>query len=442
MERLKQAAAYTLKALRAAGADDAQVSCAEGKTEEFNVDAGEFSLIRSVYSSSASMKVIKGRKKGTAAVNQLDKEAIDNAVAECVAAADSGVEDDALSIAALEENMDFKEGSLVCDKAAFFDSVIRLTDDIQREYPQIMIEQLIATHSYGKHVVANTNGVLFTEEDGSYNVSVMYSAHDGENATSFNYFDYDFLDPHTDILALEGVRAMLDRAVAELATKPFTGKFVGTAVFSPACLGDFLGIITGSFTGDIALIEGTSPWKNKLGEKVADERFTLSVIPHDPRIVCGERITSDGYRSEDFDVIRDGVLNSFCLSEYAANKTGQKRAGSTSGCVALRPGGQSFDELIAGIGNGILVCRFSGGEPASNGDFSGVAKNSFLIENGKIAGPVSETMISGNLAEMLFRLRGVSAETVCDGASVLPYAAFDGVTVSGGAVDEEQPDEE
>ena len=436
MERLKQAARYTLDALKKAGADDAQVSVSEGKTEEFNVDAGEFSLIRSVYSSGASMKIIRNRRKGTVAVNQLDRDTIDAAVAECIAAADSGVEDDALSIASLEENADFKDGALVCDKAAFFDSVIKLTEDIKREYPQIMIEQLIATHSYGKHVLANTNGVLFTEEDGSYNVSVMYSAHDGENATSFNYFDFEFLDPHADILSMDGARTMLARAVAELQTKPFTGKFVGTAVFSPACLGDLLGIVTGSFTGDLALIEGTSIWKNKLGQQVADDRFTLSVIPHDPRIVCGERITSDGYRSEDYDIIKDGVLNSFCLSEYAANKTGLARAKSTSGCIGVAPGEQSLDELIAGIEKGILVCRFSGGEPANNGDFSGVAKNSFLIENGKIAYPVSETMISGNMAEMLFHVRGFSAETVCDGSSVLPYAAFDGVTVSGGGAEE------
>ena len=432
MEKLIKAAEYTLNALKTAGADDAQVSCSEGKSEEFNVDAGEFSLIRSVYSSGASIKVIKDHKKGTVSVNQLDKEAIDAAVTEVIAAADSGAQDDAFCIAAKEENRDFQDGALTCDKAAFFDSVIKLTEDIARDYPQIMIEQLIATHSYGKRVLLNTNGVRFTEEDGSYNVSVMYSAHDGETATSFNYFDFDFLDPNTDILSLDGARTMLDRAVAELKTQPFTGKFVGTAVFSPACLGDFLGIITGSFTGDLALIEGTSIWKDKLGQQVADDRLTLSVIPRDERIVCGERITADGYQSENFDVIKDGILESFCLSEYAARKTGNARSKSTSGCVAVKPGKQSFDELIAGIDRGILVCRFSGGEPANNGDFSGVAKNSFMIENGTITGPVSETMISGNMAEMLNNVRGFSAETVCDGSSVLPYAAFDGVTVSGG----------
>jgi len=40
---------------------------------------------------------------------------------------------------------------------------------------------------------------------------------------------------------------------------------------------------------------------------------------------------------------------------------------------------------------------------------------------------VTETMISGNFAELLKNLRGISRETVCDGYSVLPWAAFDGI---------------
>ena len=57
-----------------------------------------------------------------------------------------------------------------------------------------------------------------------------------------------------------------------------------------------------------------------------------------------------------------------------------------------------------------------------------MAKNSFLIKDGRLAGAVTETMISGNFAELLQNLRGISRETVCDGYSVLPWAAFDGIT--------------
>ena len=49
----------------------------------------------------------------------------------------------------------------------------------------------------------------------------------------------------------------------------------------------------------------------------------------------------------------------------------------------------------------------------------------------KYTDAVSETMISGNLADMLFHFVGASSEVVCDGSSSLPFAAFSGVTISG-----------
>ena len=94
-------------------------------------------------------------------------------------------------------------------------------------------------------------------------------------------------------------------------------------------------------------------------------------------------------------------------------------------------GEKTLEELISGVEDGLFVYRFSGGQPANNGDFSGVAKNSFRIRNGKITDAVSETMIAGNLADMLKNFVGASSERVKNGCSVLPFAAFSGITISG-----------
>ena len=99
--------------------------------------------------------------------------------------------------------------------------------------------------------------------------------------------------------------------------------------------------------------------------------------------------------------------------------------------AVMAPGDTALEDLIASIPKGVLVGGFSGGMPGPNGDFSGVAKNAFLIENGRIAGAVAETMISGNLALMLQNLRGLSRETMATGSYILPYAAVEGVTISG-----------
>jgi PmbA protein len=77
------------------------------------------------------------------------------------------------------------------------------------------------------------------------------------------------------------------------------------------------------------------------------------------------------------------------------------------------------------------MARFSGGRPSNSGDFAGVAKNSYLIEDGEIKYPVSEVMVSGNFAEMLRNVKAVSRERVNFGHAISPWVAVSGVTISG-----------
>lgn len=429
MDELTQKGKFLLDKLTSLGADCAQVSVSKGRLEEFNVDSGEFSLIRSVFNASAAMKAIKDNKKGSAAVNDLSEEALSDAAAECMELALSGKPDPCFTVASFTENRDFSDGNLNCDKEKFFDNIIRFIKQTGEEFPKIMLEQVIASYSSGRHVLMNTNGVHYSEEDGNYSISIMFSAHDGGNTGSFNCVGFDFLEPDADIMETAGTRDAFIRAVKELeAVKP-EEKFCGTAVIMPQCLYDFTDIIFG-FTGTTALIEKTSPWCGKLGQKVADECFTMNIIPRDKRIVGGENITSDGYISENYTLINRGVLESYSIGEYGSLKTGYPRAKASSGAVEIVPGEKTLGEIIAGIDRGILVGRFSGGEPGANGDFSGVAKNSFIIENGKIGPAIKETMISGNLTKMLNDIRGISKETLNDSSSILPWIAFGGITVS------------
>jgi PmbA protein len=70
------------------------------------------------------------------------------------------------------------------------------------------------------------------------------------------------------------------------------------------------------------------------------------------------------------------------------------------------------------------------GMPAANGDFSGVIKNSFLVESGVVGTALSEVMISGNIARMLQDLRAVSRERIDTGATLLPWLQIGGLHFS------------
>ena len=431
IESLKKTAQSAVAALQAAGADKAQASVSYTITHEFNVDGGEFSLFRTLFDKQLAMTAIQGGKKGTVAQNRYDEETIAASAKACLEAAASAQPDENWDFAPVSQNEDFVLGEPKPDTDKLFFRCQELIASVKERFPKIMMEQMIVFHKEIIRARANSYGVLFSTHEGCYEVSLMFSGHDGDKASSF--FGSGVITDSLDrpFLELGSLAEDLANVEKQIETTVVDGKFEGTMVLMPGCVTSLFYTLLSDFAGEGGLLSGTSPWKDKLGEKVADERITISLAPLDERIVCGERYTGEGFRAENFDVIKDGKLNAFYLGLYASNKLQLPRGKNDSFNVVIAPGNKPIADIIASIDKGILVGRFSGGQPSSNGDFSGVAKNSFLIENGKIGPALSETMIAGNMADMLNRLRDISAEQVADGMMALPYMAFDGITISG-----------
>ena len=86
--------------------------------------------------------------------------------------------------------------------------------------------------------------------------------------------------------------------------------------------------------------------------------------------------------------------------------------------------------VMAGVLRGAVVGRLSMGSPAANGDFSGVIKNSFLIEGGEVGPALSDVMVSGNMAQMLRDVLAVSQERLDTGAALLPWVRVGGLHFS------------
>ncbi|MDL2288863.1 TldD/PmbA family protein [Oscillospiraceae bacterium OttesenSCG-928-F05] len=430
-DRCREAAEYVIDRLKRGGADAAQCTAALIRTDETNVETGEFTLQRTLFDLSLSMKALVGGRKGTVALNRFDRETLDAAVEDCLAAAKVSEPDEAEGIAEYSSPRRFTCGNLAPDREKLFDAVEAFMADVAEKYPKIMLRTLAATCTEAEQVFLNSEGVDFTTEEGFYGFSSMYSAAEKGKSSSFGYYYTQTEDMERPLLDLGMQARLLAETERQIETRPLSGKHVGPVIFAPDCLQGFLQMALSSFAGDMALIEGTSPWREKLHQKVASDSLTVALAPLDSRIVCGERHTRDGYLSEDAPVITAGVLEGFTLSRYGAARTGHRRFPNSSFSPIVAPGKRSLEAMIGDIPKGLLIGRFSGGMPQANGDFSGVAKNSFLIENGKVTDAVSETMISGNLVDLLLRIPGVSSETVCDGMSVLPWLAADGVTMTG-----------
>lgn len=432
MDKLNKLAQEILAEAKTQGADYAQSSVIEEEKKEFNVDGGRFSLMRTLFNRTVVITVMKDQRKGTVSINRFDSEAVKNAVKDAIAAAESGQPDAAWQFEDKPVETEYTEGAPECDTDKLFERTKELLETIKVKHPTIIMEQMITVHTSWKIVYMTSNNVIYRSKSGNYHFDLMYSAHEGEKGTSFFGSGVTLQDLDKPVIETGLIERDLASIEQQLDPKALEGKFTGTVVMAPYALsGVVLSTIMSNFVSDMCLIDGTSIWKDKLGEQVADPRLTISFEPYSDDVVVRERHTGEGYPTENFDLIKDGKLNSFCLSQYGANKTGRTRSGNDGSNIRIKAGEKTLEEIIAGIDKGILVMRFSGGQPASSGEFSGVAKNSFYIENGKIAYALTETMISGNAAEMLKNIREISKDTLVDGEVSVPYMAFDGVTISG-----------
>jgi PmbA protein len=430
MENLNRVAELAISQLKKNGADRAQIEVGAREVHELNVEAGRFTLLRTTFDQGVSLRAIVDQKQAVMSGNQFGETDVVELAKQTMAAAKTSAPDEAFDIAPVQPPKKFKSGPTQGDTEMMCERADEFLNEVKQRFSTIIIEQMTMQFVKRNRTVANTNGIHFEAEQSDYEVSSMFTAKDGRNSSSFNYTGMSATDFKTPILKMGAFETLLRQSTEQTQCKSIDGKFVGDIIVTPDCLPTFLGGITSHLcTG--ALLRGQSVYQDKLGQKIAHESFNLRVRPRSPEFSLPKYVTSDGYESQDMDIIESGVLKTYLLNQYGANKLKEERAKSDDDHNVIDPGSTGLKDLIRSTKRGVLLCRFSGGSPAINGDVSGVAKNSYLIEDGEIKYAINESMISGNIPEMFLNISGISRETINFGSMISPWVRFSGVTISG-----------
>jgi PmbA protein len=237
-----------------------------------------------------------------------------------------------------------------------------------------------------------------------------------------------------DIGRIAGIRAV-ERAGAR---KPATGTW--PVLFDERISGSLIGHLLSACNG-AAVARGASWLRDSLGEKVLPDHLSLIEDPHRPRVSGSRPFDGEGLPTARRAIIEDGRLTSWTLDLASARKLGMTPTGNAARGlssppspvnwnIALTQGEQSRDDLIAGMGTGLLVTSMIGSTiNPTTGDYSRGASG-FWIENGEIAYPVNECTIAGNLRDMLARI--VPANDARTWLSrVVPSILIEGMTLAG-----------
>lgn len=421
-----------LKSLIAKKGDiKAQYSVALTQTREITMENGEFTLFRTLFDNDVEIKVIKDGKVGATSINKFDDKALSDAVDNVLVSAEAGTADENFDIAPGMDAAKFTIGAVEPDIDKLMQRAKELSEDIKNRHPKVLVMQIILKHVSVHSIYRNTNGSQDGKLSGRYEVSVEFAGNDGESSTGIAGTFVATSNLDKPFIELGSIEKDLKDAEDSLNPISVDGKFEGDVIFTPNCAMIMTYYALSNFVGESAVLENTGLWLGKIGQKVASDKLTVAMKPWDERIVNHEVHTDDGFRSEDYTIIENGVLKSYMTSLYAANKCKVERAKNSGFDLVIEGGDVALADMIKGVKRGLIVGAVSCGMPSGNGELSGVAKNSFYVEDGQIKGAVTETMVNFNLADMMQNVTALSKEVLCDGTMAVPYIEVSHVLISG-----------
>ncbi len=138
--------------------------------------------------------------------------------------------------------------------------------------------------------------------------------------------------------------------------------------------------------------KGTSPFANRLGHRILDERLTLQNLPGHPELL-GVGFTQEGLPSEDALWIENGILRQLAYDRYTAKANGVKRI-ATLDAPCLSASGRTFhktQDLIKQCDRAILVTNFWYIRTVNQTDLTltGMTRDgTFLVEDGQVTSAV------------------------------------------------------
>ncbi len=329
------------------------------------------------------------------------------------------------------------------DVASLVEHAAQLLGRIRERDARVRVDSGgVSAHRVAR-AIASSAGVALCGESAWASANVFGMAVDGSDVGSF---DVDSIAVLRAVELGSQVAAMADRFVDKCRGALGARKaesFRGSVVLSPEVVSSFvLGNLFGVLSGK-AVRTGRSPLAQRVGQKVADASFTLTEDGRLPEGIGSGAFDREGSATRQNRLIEAGVLQGFLYDVYEARAaavapTGNARGGAASlpligPCnVLLEPGATPYATLCREPERAVLVNRFSGSSNPVTGEFSGVVKGGFLLRAGERI-PIRETLIAGNLYDLLGAISGVSKEIhVLSGSAYVPALRVENISVTAG----------
>lgn len=412
-QELRQAVEFALNFAKKAGAE-AEVSVTKVAGLSVSSRLEQVENIEFNNDGSLGISVYLGKRKGNASTSDLQTASIQRAVESALAIAKYTSEDECTGLADKEE-MAFEVPDLELYHQADISVEQALEMAIKTENAALNADEHIVnsegasfnSHS-GVRVYGNTHGMLQSYLSSRYSLSCsVISAYEEQLERDYEYTisrEFEKLQSPEWV----GQQAAF-KAVDRLNPQKIKTCEVPVIYYNDVATG-LVGHLAGAISGG-ALYRKSSFLLDHLGKRILPEWFAISERPHLLRQLASSAFDSEGVKTQNREIITEGVLQTYLMTSYSARKMGLKTTGHAGGIhnwlvKPNRTGG--LDALLKEMGTGLLVTEFLGSAiNAVTGEYSRGAAG-FWVENGEIQYPVAEITIAGQLQEMFKNIVAVA----------------------------------
>lgn len=288
--------------------------------------------------------------------------------------------------------------------------------------------------SAGHFVLANSRGFMGGYPYSRHSLSVTPIAKDGSGMQRDDW--YSAARTPTQLASPEAIgRYAAQRALARLSARRMpSGTFPVLFEAPLACglLGSFVQAASGG-----ALYRKTSFLVDALDQPLFADHLDIEEDPFIARAQGSSPFDEEGVRGQQRKVVEAGVLRGYFLASYSARKLKMKTTGNAGGAHNLRlhsrhtRPGDDFEAMLRKLGTGLLVTELIGqGVNPVTGDYSRGASG-YWVQGGRIAYPVEEITIAGNLRSMYAGIVAVGADVIVRGSRSTGSVLIDRMSVGG-----------
>ena len=429
------------------GASDASAEVSEGVGLSVSVRKGEVENVERNRDKSIAVSVYIGQRRGNASTSDFSRAALEQTVRAAYDIARFTAEDPA---AGLPEAQDLATGDDATRDLDLFhpwaidaEGAVEIATRCERA--ALSVDKRI-TNSEGAGVSAqhshffagNTRGFRGGYATSRHSLSVAPIASlpgkGGDDMQRDAW--YSSMRAPEDLAAPEAVgRYAAERALSRLKSRKIATCEVPVLYESTAAAG-LLGAYVQATSGG-ALYRKSSFLLDSLGKQVLPDHIDIHEDPHQLRGKGSAPFDDEGVVTRQRDVVLGGVVQGYFLSSYSARKLGMRTTGHAGGSQNLvlksrnTQASDDLDEMLRKLHRGFFVIEMMGqGVNYVTGDYSRGAAG-FWVENGRIAYPVHEITIAGNMRDMLKGIVAVGSDAYTLGGKTIGSVLVDRMKIAG-----------